>query len=241
VDKGSKRERGKAMRKCRVLLGLLVLTLLVVASLSVMLTGITGRAQEPRDGDPASWTDSTLPVPVDAETGSLSPPDRDAMVDPLDRAPSATYDASLRIAGSVLRPRTSDVEWRVGGEGGCIYSWSGSASTWWNTPLYLPQNATIKYFRMYYNDQSTVNSEAYLTAYDLFGDIVEEWGVASSGTGEYYATTEEFTHTVDYSQYSYVVNWRPNDLSSDMQGCGFRIYYQTPPGAIALPIVLKGD
>jgi len=162
------------------------------------------------------------------------------MVDPLDRAPSATYNAFLRIAGSVLRPRTSDVEWHVGGEGGCVYGSTGSVYTWWNTPLYLPQNATIKYFRMYYNDQnSSINSAAYLTVYDLYGDIAEEWGISSSGTGEGYATTTELTHTVDYGLYSYVVQWQPRDLGTDMQACGFRIYYQTPPGAIALPVVTR--
>jgi hypothetical protein len=53
-------------------------------------------------------------------------------------------------------------------------------------------------------------------------------------------TTSEFTHTVDYTNYSYVVNWRPNDTGSDMQLCGFRIYYYPPTAGVAfLPTVFK--
>jgi hypothetical protein len=143
---------------------------------------------------------------------------------------AASYDANLRFSGSVLKPRTSNVEWHVGGEGGCLYASSGDQYTWFTLPVTLPQGATVRYFRMYYNDQSaTINCAAYFTVYDLYGSIVTEWGIFSSGTGQSYATTSEFEHTIDYSLYSYVIHWSPNVLGSDMQVCGFRLFYSSPP------------
>jgi len=227
------------MAKTRILVGALIVTLLAITAVIVVHTAQVSQAQAPGDDDPAPWWASSQPVPEGVSPDSLSPPDRPDVADPLDRAIEATYNASVRIAGSAVRPRESDVEWRVGGDGGCIYAASGDVSTWWNTPVYLPQGSTVKYFRMYYNDQTTLaNCHAFFTVYNLYGEIVDEWGISSTYTGQNYATTSEFTHTVDYEFYSYVVNWRPNTAGTDMQVCGFRIYYHTPPGAVALPIVM---
>ena len=169
-----------------------------------------------------------------------SPPDLPLRIDPLDSEDRVSYNASLRVAGSILRPRESNVEWSAGGQGGCLYAVSGDQYTWFNTPLYLEQGSTIKYFRMYYNDQNaSSNSSAFLTIYDLYGNIVEEFGVTSSGTGENYATTAEFEHIVDYITYSYVINWSSNSLGSTQQVCGFRIYYQTPSMSAYLPLIEK--
>lgn len=183
------------------------------------------------------WNTSA-PIPEGVQI--QSPPDLPFRIDPVDSEERASYNASLRVTGSVLRPRESDVEWGVGGQGGCLYAASGDQYTWFNTPLYLEQGSTIKYFRMYYNDQNTSsNSSAYLTIYDLFGDIVEEFGVTSSGTGETYATTAEFEHIVDYESYSYVINWCSYSLGSTQQVCGFRIYYLTPSMSAYLPLIEK--
>jgi len=127
-----------------------------------------------------------------------------------------SYNAFLRVAGSVLRPRESDVDWGVNNQGGCLYAVSGDQYTWFNTPLYLEQGSTIKYFRMYYNDQNaSSNSFAFLTIYDLYGNVVDEFGVSSNGTGENYATTTELEHVVDYDSYSYVINWSSYSLGSN--------------------------
>ena len=158
---------------------------------------------------------------------------------PENAAPMATYNAYLRITGSVLRPRTSNVEWTAGGQGGCIYATSGDQYTWFNTPVYLPNGVTVKYFRMYYNDlDSTHSGFGYFTVYDMYGNIVNEWGVSSSGSlGEGYVTTAEFTHTVDYATYSYVVNWSPGMLGSNMQLCGFRIFYNDSTSLVYMPLI----
>ncbi|GAB4338258.1 MAG: hypothetical protein Kow0089_10030 [Desulfobulbaceae bacterium] len=170
----------------------------------------------------------------------------EAPAHPSDAQPAATTPTtvSLRIAGSALKPRESNVEWTgAGGGGGCIYASSGTTNAVFNTPLILPQGSTVEYVRMYYNDSNaTVDSRAWFTVYNLYGDLVNEWLVTSSGSSGYgYSTTDEINHTVDYDSYSYVLNWRPNSLGSDNQLCGFRIYY-TPPagssGTVLFPIVV---
>jgi hypothetical protein len=153
---------------------------------------------------------------------------------------AAAYNASLRIPVAALKPRESNVEWGVGGEGGCAYASSGDRYTWWAAPLYLPDGATLRYFRMYYNDQSdSINCAAYLTVYDLYGNLVTEWGIFSSGTGQNYATTAQLDHEIDYGSYNYVINWSPNTIGSDMQVCGFRVYYEYTWGVAFLPNVMS--
>jgi hypothetical protein len=228
------------MKKTHVLVGVLVVALLTITAVIVVHTGQASQAQAPDVDDPGPWWDSSRPLPAGVPPESLSPPDRPDAADPLDRAIDTTYNASLRITGSAMRPRESDVEWREGSNGGCIYASSGDELTVWNTPVYLPQGSTVKYLRMYYDDQNaTINCQAWFTVYDLYGEVVEEWETCSTGTGRTFATSSEFTHTVDYDLYSYAVNWRPWNLGDDMQVCGFRILYHTPPGAVALPLVLK--
>ena len=194
--------------------------------------------QTSSNDEPPLWSSS---APIPEGTQVVSPPDAPTTIDAVDMSTAQTYNASMRIAGSVVKPRESSVDWTGSGGGGCIYASAGSTYAVFNTPVYLPQGSIIKYMRMYYNDANTsLNSSAWFTVYDLYGSIVNEYGVNSSGsTGNGYATTEEFTHTVNYDNYAYVVNWRPNDLGSDMQVCGFRIYYHTPPGVIYLPLVMK--
>ena len=188
---------------------------------------------------PIAWLSSD---PAPEGTQIISPPDSPSSIDALDAAPTASYDSYLRVAGSAVKPRESTVEWTgAAGAGGCIYASSGNTYAVFNTPVYLPQGATIKYFRIYYNDtNASTNSIAWFTIYDLYGTVEQEYAVSSSGnSGTGYATTTEFTHTVDYASYAYVINWRPYDLGSDMQVCGFRLYYAAPPGPVYVPLVMK--
>lgn len=148
---------------------------------------------------------------------------------------------SWRIAGSALRPRENDVSYSIPGQGGCIYVTSGDASTVWNTPVNLPQGSTIDTLRIYYNDTSGSNSGAWFTIYDLYGNIVTESAVSTSGnTGFGFNDSAQINHTIDYSVYSYLINWRPSVTGSTMQLCGFRIFYEPPPfGINFLPIIKK--
>jgi hypothetical protein len=140
-----------------------------------------------------------------------------------------TYNSHFRLAGTALKPRDSDALYQPTGGGGCFYAEAGTYNVY-NAPLSLPQGSTLKYFRMYFNDTSAaIDSTAWLTVYDLYGAVVQEWSVNSSGSsGNGYATTSELTHVVDYWNYSYMINWRPYVTGSQMQVCGFRLYYFVP-------------
>jgi len=218
---------------------LLLVAVLTVALLVVVITGEAGQTQGPGGSEPPSLSPGTAPTGRERALGLAA---GSSEVEAPEAAPAQTYNASVRIPVAGLKPRISNVEWHVGGEGGCTYASSGDIYTWWSTPLFLPQGSTLRYFRMYYNDQNiSVNCEAFLTVYDLYGRIVVEWGIQSSGTGMTHVTTPQLEHVVDYDYYSYVINWRPNDSGTDMQVCGFKVYYLKPPSMAYMPIVEKGN
>ena len=95
--------------------------------------------------------------------------------------------------------------------------------------------------RMYYDDTSASNSRGWFTQYNLFGVIVDEWGVSSSGdTGTGFRDTDAIDHEIDYQSFNYAINWRPNDSGNDMQLCGFRIFYEAPPFSVQfLPFITR--
>ncbi|MGD8473498.1 MAG: hypothetical protein PVH59_05200 [Anaerolineae bacterium] len=213
---------------------------LALGLLVVVMSAETAQTQEPTGNDPSvpqSGTAGIRPENLQAVSGVSSLQEGDAVSDL-----AAGYNATLRIPAAALKPRESNVEWSAGSDGGCAHAVSGDQYTWWVAPFYLPDGATLRYFRMYYNDQDvSVNCAAYLTVYDLYGRIVDEWGIFSSGTGQNYVTTAELDHQIDYSSYNYVINWSPNMIGSDMQVCGFRVYYEYNWGAALLPAVMNGN
>ncbi len=136
---------------------------------------------------------------------------------------------SLRVAGSALRPRASDDTYSASDSGGCIYMTGGSTLGVLNTPLQLPDGASVIALRMYYNDTSASDSVGWFTIYDLYGGLVKEYSVLSSGnSGVGFAESGPIDHVIDYNLYSYVLNWRPNVAGSSMQLCGFRVFYNPP-------------
>jgi hypothetical protein len=147
----------------------------------------------------------------------------------------------FRIAGTALKPRGNDVDYVPTSGGGCFYASAGNSFRVFNTGVYLPQGSNILAMRMYYDDTSSSNSRAWFSVYDLYGNLVDEWSVDSVGdTGNGFNDTDTISHTIDYLSYSYVINWRPYDLDSDTQLCGFRIFYEPPPfSAVFLPMVLR--
>lgn len=191
----------------------------------------------PRPLDPAllEWTSS-------AEPGSIAAP----YVPPTpELLPAAENDAkallSWRVAGTTLRPRSSGASYVPTSGGGCFYLSAGDSFVVFNTTLDLPQGATINTLRMYYTDTSESDSTAWLTVYDLYGTIVQEWGVSSTGNlGNGFSDSALINHVVDYSLYSYVINWRPYVIGNTMQLCGFRVFYEPPPFGLAfMPMVQK--
>jgi hypothetical protein len=157
-------------------------------------------------------------------------------------ASAQTASTSLRVAGSVFHPIDSTTAYSSPG-GGSIYA-TGTPGLF-STPLYLPQGSNIAWARMYYLDNdATNNCVGWLTVYDLYGNIAniggvdQEWSVTSADTGNSYDDTPIINHKVDYTQYSYVLNWYPQAASSDIQLCGFRVFY-TPPASKTVVIPLQ--
>ncbi len=185
---------------------------------------------------------SSAEAPVGLASNRFSPADSPATaVEDLRPSSPNAPDAlvSWRITGSALKPRENDVSYTVNGNGSCTYVTSGDVSTVWNMTPMLPQGAVVDTLRMYYDDTSGSNSAAWFTIYDLYGAIVQEWSVSSSGNfGNSFSDSSVIDHTIDYSLYSYLINWRPNVTGATMQLCGFRIFYEPPPFGIAfLPAV----
>ena len=148
---------------------------------------------------------------------------------------------SWRITGAALKPRENDVSYTVNGSGSCTFVTAGDNSTVWNIAPALPQGAVVDTLRMYYYDASGSNTSAWFTVYDLYGSIVQEWAVSSSGSGgNSFNDSTAINHTIDYSIYSYLFNWRPNSTGSTLQLCGFRVFYEPPPFGVAfLPSIQK--
>lgn len=166
---------------------------------------------------------------------------------PADKAGTPTAEATLnaaaiadlRVTGSAFRPRNSETTYAAAAGGGCMYA-TASPSYVWSAPLYLPQGSTVKAVRMYYDDTSATDSRGWFTVYDLYGNLVQEWDVDSVGSvGNGFNDSATIDYVIDYSRYSYTLNWRPNDAGTDMQLCGFRIFYEPPEGqsrAVVIPM-----
>lgn len=133
------------------------------------------------------------------------------------------------------------MSYTVGFGGACSYVTSGDAFSVWNTPVSLPEGSVVHSLRIYYYDTSTANSSSWFTIYDSNGSIVQEWSASTTGnSGSGFSDSAVISHTIDYDQYSYLLNWRPNGTGSSLQLCGFRLFYEPPPFGVAfMPLVRK--
>lgn len=173
------------------------------------------------------WNSSAEP-PEGTTLENLSPPDTPtgSLVEEMEGGGLVSW----RVTGSTLKPRENNVSYSVDSNGSCTYVTAGSNFTVWNLPVQLPNGAEVDTLRMYYYDASGSNTTAWFTIYDLYGAIVNEWSVSSNVSSGYsFNDSSQINHTVDYSIYSYVVNWRPLVTGSTIQLCGFRIFYTPPP------------
>lgn len=212
--------------------GLIVLAFVALGS----MTGLSPTSAAQSDGE--AWTSSEEPPPG-TTLEQLSVPDvpSPASLQPDVSAPEGLI--SWRVTGSALKPRENDVSYTVNSSGSCTYVTAGDASTVWNIPVMLPQGTTVDTLRIYYYDTSGSNSTAWFSVYDLYGAIVDEWSVSTSGdAGNSFNDSALIDHTVDYSVYSYMLNWRPVVSGASLQLCGFRIFHDPPIfGLNFLPLV----
>ena len=93
----------------------------------------------------------------------------------------------------------------------------------------------------YYDADASHNTSGWFTKYDLYGGLVNEWSVSSTGSAgnDYVDVLITPTETINYSSYSYVLNWRPVAVTSTLQLCGFRLFYTAPASSTYLPAVNK--
>lgn len=62
-------------------------------------------------------------------------------------SPSFSY---IHVAGTALRPRTSNSDWSHDGSGGCLYVTGGNQFTIYNIHLDIPDGSRVDYLRVYY-------------------------------------------------------------------------------------------
>jgi len=211
-----------------------------------------GSSQPAAPAGPAGYSEATVEL-TEAQRNSSAPISPDGVVpahaavpgpaEELPLGPDETAAlANLRITGTALKPRNSNATYVPTGGGRCFYS-TASSYTIFNIGVFLPQGSWVDTVRMYYYDTSTTDSAAWFSVYDLYGNLVQEWQVSSAGSsGNGVKDTALISHTIDYSLYSYAINWRPYVLGAEMQNCGFRLFYEPPAhvGAV-LPAVLRNN
>ena len=217
----------------------LVLVGVILLGLAAVWFAIGRSMPVSAQSDGEVWA-SSAEAPEGTAAESFSPPDVPLVPNEEDIIEGGGL-ISWRVTGATLKPRENDVSYTVNGDGSCAYVTAGDASTVWNTPLHLPNGSVVDTLRMYYYDTSASNTTAWFTVYDLYGGIVDEWAVSSSTSGgNSFNDSAQINHTIDYSVYSYVINWRPIVTGSTLQLCGFRVFYSPPPYGLGfIPAVLN--
>jgi hypothetical protein len=207
---------------------LLLALAVIILGLSSVWLAVGRLAQVNAQERGAPWQTSAE-APAGTPLESFSPADTPAVNNQLEELEGGGL-ISWRVVGSALKPRDNDVTYTSNSNGSCIYVTAGDANTVWNTPVSLPNGSVVNTLRMYYYDTSASNSTGWFTVYDLYGAIVQEWSVISTGSnGNSFSDSALIDHTIDYASYSYVLNWRPIVTGSTLQLCGFRIFYTPPP------------
>ena len=193
-----------------------------------------------QDGVEGGQSSSDLPPPVD-QAFLDSPDPSEPQFDPGSENYTMSNLSVWQVSGSTFRPVSPSVDSEVYDNGGCIYASWGDRLVRFNTSLDLPQGATIKKLRMYYNDKSALDSSVWLSIYNPNGKEIQSWFLYSDGSGgEGYRDTGMLNHVVDYSSYSYVLRWTPTVIGETMQLCSVHVYYEPPPFGLAfLPTILK--
>lgn len=210
------------MKRNGVLVILFICLLGVVGAWLVIGRSATVEAQS--DGE---FWNSSAEVPEGVQVETFSAPDASNINPLLQEEMEGGGLTSWRVSGAALKPRENDVSYSVNSTGSCTYVTAGDASTVWNIPVQLENGAIVDTLRMYYHDTSGSNTTAWFTVYDLYGGIVDEWSVSSSTSGgNSFNDSAQINHTVDYSVYSYLLNWRPVVSGSTIQLCGFRVFYE---------------
>ena len=197
----------------------------IVTTLAVLALLSGAGAAVAQQGGPAS-------EPAPAAPPAAVPPAGPAADDSL----LSSYEY-YRVAGAMLRPRDGATQMAYDALG-CVHATSGAYPIL-GTELHLPERATIKYLRVYFNDTSPSGYiDGFLTLYDGGIHVTDTISLRNNwDLGWGYHVSELITHTVDNGSYDYTLYAVPSALTSTLQICGLRVAYVPPPPLVQLHLL----
>ncbi len=154
--------------------------------------------------------------------------------------PAVTWNHSVTYLGNTFKPRENDVNYRVTNTGGCVYVYTGNVQQVWDVGVTLPEGAQVQWLRMYtYDAAPNIALKGWFSKYDHFGNLITEWPVQTTTSGyQYTDVLISPPETIDYNTYTYAINWQPGGAGTNLQLCGFRLFFYLPTG-VALPMIMR--
>jgi len=184
---------------------------------------------------------------IDGVTPGL-PPDDNPLVEGSTASPEGV-DATFKyymVSGATLRGRSSTATYTYGNLG-CVYSLGAATyDRLLNTELQIPDDATIKYLRLYYYDTNPdARARGFLTYYkpgssttDLI--TINDTAMDLSTPGYTFVVSSEVTHTVNNATDAYTLIGWPSAAVSNVYICGMRVAYYDPViYRVSMPIIRK--
>jgi hypothetical protein len=153
--------------------------------------------------------------------------------------------AYYRVAGAAFTPRYNTTAYSYGqnpGAGGICVTAAPSGDGVLHTPVYLPQGAVVNGLRMYfYRLDTSTSCTGWFTVYNRqTGAILQEFSVIpGTYTGYNYNDASPFSLTIDNSQYTYMLNWRPDSTSysANMTLVSFLLFNYPPATANKVAVI----
>ena len=223
---------------------------IVIGWLIVIVAGLAGavaaqslsQSTEPAKSPVALTVERT--VAYDSTTSKGLPPDENPLAGKTraPNAPALTFHY-YQVSGATLRGRNGDTGYAYDGVG-CSHVTVGTGTgRILNTELVLPDDAVIKYLRVYYRDTNAVNGvEGYVTRYQPgvgTADLIHT-GSSDAFVGGYgFVVSAEITEVVNNTVHAYTLIGWPDDASVNNQICGLRVAYYSPTTLTYLPTLTK--
>jgi hypothetical protein len=172
---------------------------------------------------------------------NITPPDDNPTTGVNSAAANFSY---YQIAGATLRGRSSTAAYNYSGSG-CLQTTSGNGSERiLNTEAILPDNAVIKYLRVYYIDTNPGSGvEGFITRYqpgNAYKDLIYTGSTNVFSGGYGFTVSQEITETVNNADYAYTLVGWPDENNIANQICGLRVAYYAPfHGTVFIPVVSR--
>jgi hypothetical protein len=144
----------------------------------------------------------------------------------------------VTVNGLPFKPTDPADSYVVSGTSGsaCIYNSSGAA-TGFSFPLRLPDGATVKYLRMFYDRTGSVTSTAYISRYGMgsySASLVALNATHTAGGFNHVVSAEQSIVIDSYFNY-YDLTWVGQPGSTN-KFCGMRVTYELPSQGTYTPI-----